>query len=49
MDVEGAFSLDLGATTMTTAGVHSTLNITGDSTLTLEGWIPTFVQLMLLE
>jgi hypothetical protein len=37
MDVEGAFELDLGAMTMTTAGVHSTLNLTGDSALTLSG------------
>jgi hypothetical protein len=37
MDVEGAFNLDLGAMTMTTAGVHSTLNLTGDSALTLSG------------
>ena len=35
MDVEGAFNLDLGAMTMATAGAHSTLNLTGDSALTL--------------
>ena len=37
MDVEGAFNLDLGAMTMATAGAHSTLNLTGDSALTLSG------------
>lgn len=37
LDVEGAFSLDLGATTMSASGATSTLNVTGDSTLTLAG------------
>jgi len=37
LDVEGAFSLDLGATTMSTSGATSTLNVTGDSALTLAG------------
>jgi hypothetical protein len=37
LDVEGAFNLDLGATTMSTSGATSSLVLTGDSALTLSG------------